>query len=692
MAELLLEIGLEEIPARMIAAAEAELASRVVGLLSRQRLGGSAITSYSTPRRLAVRAEGVLAQQLDIQEQLTGPSWKAAFPDGNPGPAAQAFAKKAGVAVTSLEKITTAKGEYAAATVQRAGQTAAKVLTDSLAQEIGALSWPKTMYWRPNKPERYVRPLRWLICLLDETVVPIEYAGVAAGRASYGHRVLHGDRPVPIHRPADYPAALEAAFVIADVSTRRLRIRKSLDAATRALSEIRWREDEALVEQVTHLTEWPSVLLGSFQAEFLALPEEVLVTVMRDHQKYFALEDKQHALAPYFLTVLNTEVDSAGTGIIRHGNERVLRARFNDARFFWDYDQKIPLSARVEMLKTVTFQRDLGSYFSKTESNLMMAKALAKAVATQGISLDPASLEQAVRLAKTDLTTELVKEFTELQGIVGGLYARAQGAGEAVAQAIYWQYLPAAMDDPIPPSVEGRLLGLADRVATIAEMFAIGLEPSGSKDPFALRRAANGVIKILAESGLPLTIEGLESLALETLPRAGKVGAFLKERLDFYLREARGYSYDVVNAVLSTGLTTVADAIARAQALTDVRGSEDLAAISTAFKRIKNILRQAEDKQEGQSFQPEALVEPAEQHLYAEVARVAPQVEALRAQQKYPEALERIASLRPVIDSFFDQVMVLAPEPHLRRNRLALIASVLNDFSRIADFSEIVAG
>ena len=692
MAELLLEIGLEEIPARMIAAAEAELASRVLGLLSRQRFGGSAITSYSTPRRLAVRAEGVLAQQLDIQEQLTGPSWKAAFPDGNPGPAAQAFAKKAGVAVTSLEKITTAKGEYAAATVQRAGQTAAKVLTDSLAQEIGALSWPKTMYWRPNKPERYVRPLRWLICLLDETVVPIEYAGVAAGRASYGHRVLHGDRPVPIHRPADYPAALEAAFVIADVSTRRLRIRKSLDAATRALSEIRWREDEALVEQVTHLTEWPSVLLGSFQAEFLALPEEVLVTVMRDHQKYFALEDKQHALAPYFLTVLNTEVDSAGTGIIRHGNERVLRARFNDARFFWDYDQKIPLSARVEMLKTVTFQRDLGSYFSKTESNLMMAKALAKAVATQGISLDPASLEQAVRLAKTDLTTELVKEFTELQGIVGGLYARAQGAGEAVAQAIYWQYLPAAMDDPIPPTVEGRLLGLADRVATIAEMFAIGLEPSGSKDPFALRRAANGVIKILAESGLPLTIEGLESLALETLPRAGKVGAFLKERLDFYLREARGYSYDVVNAVLSTGLTTVADAIARAQALTDVRGSEDLAAISTAFKRIKNILRQAEDKQEGQSFQPEALVEPAEQHLYAEVARVAPQVEALRAQQKYPDALERIASLRPVIDSFFDQVMVLAPEPHLRRNRLALIASVLNDFSRIADFSEIVAG
>jgi glycyl-tRNA synthetase beta chain len=691
MADLLLEIGLEEIPARMIAAAEAELARRVEGLLSRQRLGGTKITSYSTPRRLAVRVEGVLAQQLDMQEQLTGPSWKAAFPDGNPGPAAQAFAKKAGVAVSALEKITTAKGEYAAATVQRAGQSAAKVLTDSLPQEIGALSWPKTMYWRSNKPERFVRPLRWLICLLDETVVPVEFAGITAEAVSYGHRVLYGDRPVPIHRPADYPAALEAAFVIADPAARRHRIRAGLDATTRALPEIRWREDEALVEQVIHLTEWPSVVLGSFEPEYLTLPEEVLVTVMRDHQKYFALEDKQHALAPHFLTVLNTEVDAAGMAIIRHGNERVLRARFNDARFFWNYDQKIPLSARVEMLKTVTFQRDLGSYFSKTKSNLLMAKALGAAVASQGISFDQAALEQAVLLAKTDLTTELVKEFTELQGIVGGLYARAQGAGEAAAQAIYWQYRPAAMDEPIPPTVEGRLLGLADRVATIAEMFAVGLEPSGSKDPFALRRAANGVIKILAESGLPLTIEGLESLALETLPRAGKAGAFLKERLDFYLREVRGYSYDVVNAVLSTGLTTVADAIARAQALTDVRGSEDLAAISTAFKRIKNILRQAEEKQEGQSIKAEDLIEPAEQQLYAEVVRVAPQVETLRAQQKYPEALERVATLRPAIDSFFDQVMVLAPEGHLRRNRLALIASVLSDFSRIADFSEIVA-
>jgi glycyl-tRNA synthetase beta chain len=689
MPELLLEIGIEEIPARMIAAAQAELAHRVGALLERHRLSGSGVSSYSTPRRLALHVKGVPASQPDLEEQLTGPSWKAAFPNGQPGPAAQAFAKKAGVPLESLEKITTPKGEYTAAKVFRQGQSAVKVLGDTLPQEIAAIAWPKTMYWRPEKPERFVRPLRWLLCLLDETVIPFEFAGVRAANLSFGHRVLFGDQPVPIARPADYLATLEKIFVVADVEARRHSIRKALDATTRTLTAARWREDEALVEQVTHLTEWPSVLLGAFQPEYLVLPQEILVTVMRDHQKYFAVEDAHGALASNFLTVINTELDADGIAIVRHGNERVLRARFNDARFFWDYDQKIPLEQRLEKLKTVTFQRDLGSYFAKTQSNLFMANALAGAVAAQGIALDQTALQQAVWLAKTDLTTELVKEFTELQGIVGGLYARAQGLGETVAQAIYSQYLPASAEDPIPATVEGQILGLADRVATIAVMFAIGLEPSGSKDPFALRRAANGVIKILAESGLPLTLADLDGIAQNSLGRDGAVGGFLRERLDFYLREVRGYAYDVVNAVLSTGLTTVTDSVARAQALTEVRGSDDLLAISTAFKRIKNILRQA-NEQYGDTIADADLTEEAEQRLYAEVKRIAPEVEAFRAQQQYAQALEQIATLRPAVDSFFDRVMVMAPEAHLRRNRLALIASVLKDFSRIADFSEIV--
>ena len=322
MADLLLEVGLEEIPARMIAAAEDELARRVHGLLLRERLvepsldgaKASSTTSYSTPRRLAVLVQGVLLEQRGLDEQLTGPSWKVAFSGGAPTAAAQAFAKKAGVGLSSLEKITTPKGEYVAARVHRPGQRADEVLTAHLAKEIASLSWPKTMVWRPGKPERFVRPLRWLLCLLGESVLPIEFAGIRATNLSYGHRILHGEAPVPVARPVDYPAALRAAFVMVEVEARRRRIRKSLDAVTRAVPGARWREDEALLEQTVHLTEWPAGIRGDFDPEYLELPEEVLVTVMRDHQKYFAVEDSHAKLAPHFLAVLNTEVDREGLG------------------------------------------------------------------------------------------------------------------------------------------------------------------------------------------------------------------------------------------------------------------------------------------------------------------------------------------------------------------------------------------
>jgi glycyl-tRNA synthetase beta chain len=448
------------------------------------------------------------------------------------------------------------------------------------------------------------------------------------------------------------------------------------------------------------------VVLGTFEREYLELPDEVLVTVMRDHQKYFAVDDASGRLAPHFLAVLNTEVDvsgvdAAGETVIRHGNERVLRARFNDARFFWTFDQKTPLAARVELLKAVTFQKDLGSYATKTETNLRLAGALATMVKARGIAVDEPALLTATRLAKADLTAELVKEFTELQGVIGGLYARAEGLGEGVAQAIYWQYRPAAVDDAIPPTVEGQLLGLADRMATIVDMFALGLEPTGSKDPFALRRAANGVIRILAESGLPLKLSELERLATSpeqdalTETSTSAVAAFFGERLDFYLREVMGYSYDVAKAVLAAGGDDVADAIARAQALTAVRASDaegHLAAISAAFKRIQNILRQAREKGESYDTAVDAngLLEAEERALHAQFSLIAPEVESLRAERRYAEAFGRIATLRPTVDSFFDKVMVMAPDAALRRNRLALIAEVAGRFSSIADFSEMV--
>ncbi len=693
MSDFLFELGLEEIPARMIASAEAELGRRVIDLLTRERLlhEGSAVTTFSTPRRLAVLAEGVLARQADTEEQLTGPSWKVAFKDDAPTPAAQAFAKKTGVDVSALQKITTSKGEYVGATVKRQGRSATELLAAELPKEVLAIYWAKNMYWRAGKPERFVRPVRWVVALLGSEIVPLEIGGIAAGRESRGHRVLHGAAPVMIDAPKNYVEALRSASVVVSVAERQHMIRKALDAATRTVPGARWREDEPLVETVVHLTEWPSVILGDFEREYLELPEEVLVTVMRDHQKYFAVEDASGKLAPHFLAVLNTRVDEQGAAIIRHGNARVLRARFKDARFFWDFDQKTPLTARVSSLEHVTFQKELGSYAWKTQANQRVAEALAAKVQSAGASLNEGALLKAVELAKTDLTTELVKEFTELQGIIGGLYARAQGLGESVAQAIYDQYTPASIEDAIPRTVEGQILGLADRIQTIVAMFGIGNAPTGSKDPFALRRAANAIVKILAESDLPLTLADVLAAYGADAANRDQVAAFLRERLNFYLKDVRGFAYDVVNAVLAAGADDMRDAIARAEALTAVRGSEDFAAISIAFKRIKNILRQAKEK--GFSNGSWANVKAAEAlSLRNATAKIAPQVERLREQRKYPEALTLIATLRPQVDAFFDKVMVLDPDETLRGAHLALIDGVLNNFSTIADFSEIVAG
>jgi len=698
MSDFLLEIGLEEVPARMIAAAEAELGKRVTDLLIRERLLGASgkVTTYSTPRRLAVLVEDVLASQADSEEKLTGPSWKVAFKDDAPTPAAEAFAKKAGVPVEGLEKITNAKGEYVGATVKRQGRAAAELLAAELPKEVLSLYWAKNMYWRAGKPERFVRPVRWLVALLDSSVVPLEIAGIAAGNTSRGHRILHGDHSVVLTSPKTYVEVLHKAFVVVDVAERRHSIRKALDAATRTVPGARWREDEPLIETVVHLTEWPSVVLGDFESEYLALPEEVLVTVMRDHQKYFAVENADGKLAPHFLAVLNTQVDEAGQQIIRHGNARVLRARFKDARFFWDFDQKIPLTERVESLKNVTFQKELGSYFWKTEENHKMAKVLYEQNLSikellHNDSVDWNALSDAVRLAKTDLTTELVKEFTELQGVIGGEYALAQGLSKKVAGAIAWQYRPANTDDQIPPTVEGQILGLADRIQTVASMFSIGNAPTGSKDPFALRRAANAVIKILAESDLPFDLELLLGPAVGWEEKHyQEVADFFRERLRFYLKDVRGFAYDVVNAVTAWAANDVRDVIARAEALTAVRGSDDLLAISAAFKRIKNILRQAEEKGFTIGRPKDLKLSPDAEQLLDVAAAIAPEVEELCQKRAYGEALSRIATIRPAVDAFFDKVMVLDPDPAVRGGNLALIKQVQDGFSIFADFSEIV--
>jgi len=704
MAEFLFEIGLEEVPARMIAGAETELRERVVKMLGRERLvaAGAANKSFATPRRLAVWVEGVAERQEDVAEELVGPSVKVAYKDSAPTPAAVAFAKKAGVEVGALKTVTTPKGEYLAATAVKAGRAAAEVIATELPKELAGIYWAKNMRWIPGKPDKFVRPVRWMVALLGSSVVPVSFGGYEAGAVTYGHRVLFGEQAIPLKAAGEYEAALLKGFVVADVEVRRQKIRKALDAVTRTVAGARWREDEELVETVTQLTEWPSVLLGEFEKEYLALPEEVLVTVMRDHQKYFAVEqgsgnrDQGSAkLAPHFLTVLNTEADAPGQDVIRHGNERVLRARFNDAQFFWEFDQRTPLTERVKLLEHVTFQKDLGSYAKKTERVRELIDRWSRMTAPG--TFDANAARDAAGLAKTDLTTEMVKEFTELQGVVGGLYARAQGQSALVADAIYDQYKPESMEDSVPRTAEGAVLSAADKADTIAGMFGLGLEPTGSKDPFALRRAANGIVKILAESAvaLPLTLREVAVTATNGDAKlAEKVRGFLVERLEFYLREARGQAYDVVKAVLAAGSDDVRDAVARAEAVTAVRGSDDFAAVSAAFKRMKNILAQAEEKgiAPGAGVDAALLTEPTEKALAERSAELAAKVKTLGAEKNYKTALESIATLRPQVDAFFDAVMVMAPDATVRANRLALLQRVLGDFSGIADFSEIVAG
>jgi glycyl-tRNA synthetase beta chain len=744
MPDFLLEIGTEEIPARMIDSARDELARRVGDLLQRERLVDTpTLQTYSTPRRLAVLASGVSSAQPDITEQVTGPSLKVAYKDGAPTPAATAFARKLNVSVDSLERITTPKGEYLGATVKKKGRSAGEILAESLPKEIASIYWAKSMYWRGKSAERFVRPVRWLVSLLDGEVVPLEFAGIRAGHASEGHRIL-SPGSLPIGRPSDYSSALAKASVVASAAEREQRIRKALDTATRTIPGARWREDKSLLDTVVNLTEFPSVVLGNFDPEFLALADEVLVTVMRDHQKYFALEDASGKLLPHFLAVLNTDGDP--DGLIRHGNERVLRARFNDARFFWQTDQKIPLRQRVDMLRAVTFQKDLGSYFDKTMRVQKLGSLISEAIRNAGAPVRSGVVFKAALLAKTDLTTELVKEFTELQGIVGGLYAKAQqldpilpaATAEAIGDAIYDQYRPESMDDSVPRSVEGAVLAIADKADSIAGMFALGLQPTGSKDPFALRRAANGIVKIVAEHKLPLPIAKLfsdaraEYAGSEAERRFAKdinfdeaIANFMRERLEFYLRDARGFRYDIVNAVLSKEDLTMAltnaenpdygdnlDLVpAKAERETDrqldaadwpplavdlaaaIRSRSDtpqLKSAASSFKRTRNILQQALDNHFAIGPFTSLLATAEEAHAVMVMDEAAAGFWGLLERGEYGPAIDRMAALADPFEQYFNTVMVMHENEPVRRNRLGFLAMFYRQFRKIADFSQIV--
>jgi len=712
MPDFLLEIGCEEIPARMIDRAVGDLYSEVVALLRHNGLVPELPeygSTFATPRRLALLLPSIYSKQQDTTERIIGPSVKIAFRDGEPTEAAASFSRKVGIPLSSLERISTGKGEYISVVVSREGKSAQAILQSGLAEAIRGIQWPKSMYWR--KPsERFVRPVRWLVAMLDGEVVPLEFDGVTAGNQSRGHRILSPSAVAIPRAGSAYVDALRQAKVL-NRSEREQQIRKGLDAATRAIPGARWREDKGLLDTVVNLTEFPSVIRGNFDPEFLELPEEVLVTVMRDHQKYFAIEDADGKLLPHFLAVLNTDADPQQ--IIQHGHERVLRARFNDARFFWQTDQKHPLRERVAWLKHVTFQKDLGSYYEKTMRVQRLCRWLSASFRRDGVAVRAGVVHKAACLAKADLTTEVVKEFTELQGIVGGLYARVQeldpdmkgDAREAIALAIYDQYKPESMEDSVPRTVEGSVLSMADKADSITGMFALGLQPTGSKDPFALRRQANGIVKILAEKNLALSLEQLFSLARDAYDGSAAeakfasgtdwedaVRGFLRERLEFYLREALGLKYDVVKATLAADSDDVVDAVARAEAVREVLHLPEFQAIAAASKRMRNILKQAAEKGFPVAVRfarlPEAAAE--ENMLGAYLENNAPRIEAHRRKKEYGAALNLLSTAREPVDAFFDKVMVMAEDERIRANRLALLQALLKEFSTIADFSEIV--
>jgi glycyl-tRNA synthetase beta chain len=655
MADFLLELGVEEIPDWMIDGALTDLRDKFQAAFG--AFGENALRTEATPRRLVLMAEAFSEQEPDTQAVMQGPYLSAG------SKAVEGFARKHNTTVDRLAKTQDPKGERYVFHQLIKGQTIADALREKLPEIIASIHFPKSMYWTGKGGVRFIRPLRWIVALLNAQVIDFEVAGIPSGNTTRGHRILGSKEPIPVTFSV-YEGKLRDNYVIVRAGERRKRITDGLGKNV--------HHDEELLRTLVYLTEFPSVIRGSFDPSYLQLPREILSTVMRHHQRYFSVLNPDGSLAPEFVAVTNTDGDP--DGLIRQGNERVLRARFNDARFFWEVDQRKKLEARVPDLAKVTFQAKLGSYKDKTERVIELAAEIAGT-----IGADASVVGLAALLCKCDLTTGMVKEFTELQGVVGGLYARAQGESETVAVAIYDHYKPVSMDDSIPRTLEGQLLSIADKLDTLRECFKIGLIPTGSKDPFALRRAAQGIVKILFEARIPLPL----------MERVGNIPAlvpFLRERIEFYLREVLDFAYDEVNAVMAAPIGTLADLADRVEAIHYVRPTEDFEPVAASFKRIKNILKQAGFASTEQP-NPGLLSPGPEGDLHDAFRRVRTQTEE---SSSYRKKLAAMASLRPQVDLFFDKILVNDPDPAIRRNRLALLHSLSTEFSSIADFSEIV--
>lgn len=684
--DLLIEIGTEELPPKALRSLSEAFARGVLDALNAAGLEVSGHAAFATPRRLAMIVHELPAQQAEQCLERRGPALAAAFgSDGSPTPAALGFARSCGVDIAALERLETDKGSWLVHRQRQPGRQSVDLIPGIVDTALAGLPIPKRMRWGDSDAE-FVRPVHWLVLLYGEQLVPARIMGIEAGRHTRGHR-FHCPDDLELTDPGDYVRLLsEQGHVLPDFDVRRQKIEAQVQAAAAALDG-RAVIDPELLDEVTALVEWPVAVTGHFEARFLEVPQEALISTMQGNQKYFPVVDARGRLMPHFITISN--IDSRDPSRVREGNERVIRPRFADAGFFWDQDRRVPLDSHLDALGLVVFQHRLGSLRDKTLRVERLAGWLAGAAGAS-----PEQARRAARLSKCDLQTQMVFEFTELQGIMGRYYALHDGEPEAVALALEEQYLPRHAGDRLPSSAEGRVLALADRLDTLVGIFAIGQKPTGAKDPFGLRRAALGVMRILLEARLPLDLAELLQLAAAGYPGDVPAEAAVFEVLEYMLDRLRAHYLDqgirpeVFEAVLAVRPTRPLDFDGRVRAVAHFLTLPEAESLVAAHKRIHNILRKRDDEPPD-SVDTALMREPAEVQLHQALVALRDEVGAELDAGRYTEGLTALASLRVPVDAFFDTVMVMAEDAALRDNRLALLQQLSGLFLRVADLSRL---
>ncbi len=688
-ADFLVEIGTEELPPKALRALKDAFAENLMADIDDARLEHGDLHAYASPRRLAVLVEKLAQRQGDRKVSQKGPPIKVAFDaDGNAQAPAIAFAKKCGVNVDKLERTSSDKGEWLSYDVLEKGKTTAELIPALIEKALATLPIPRRMRWGAGEAE-FVRPVHWVVLLHGKDSIDASIMGVPSGSASRGHR-FHSDGEISIPAPGKYLQTLEKkGHVIADFERRRELVEKGVAAKARKAGGV-IVDGESLYDEVAALVEWPVPILGSFDEEYLQLPRETVISTLTGHQRYFPVANKDGELLPKFITVAN--IESTDPDQVRNGNERVIRPRLADAAFFWDNDRKRSLSDRQNGLREVVYQRGLGSLYDKSAR---IAK-LANSIATS-IGIDPANVERAAMLSKCDLLTGMVGEFPELQGVMGRYYAKFDGEQNAVASAIGEHYLPRFAGDDLPSSVDGQILAIADKLDTLVGVFTIGKKPSGNRDPFGLRRAALGVIRILVERQIDIDLRSLivESASAQPKGKAerdeisAEVYDYITERLRrYFLDRDASLATETFDAVRARAPVSLVDFDRRLAAVQDFISLDAAASLASANKRIANILRQAGDDHTG-DVNKNLLQDPAEEALFAALGNASETVRPMLEERQYTEALSALAALREPVDRFFDDVMVMVDDEALKNNRLALLGGLRKLFLNVADISRL---